>query len=323
MQPLVSVICLCYNHEPFVEEALLSVLNQTYSNIEIIVVDDASSDGSKSILEVIARQHNLPFINLQANIGNCAAFNKGWALARGKYIIDFATDDAMLPNRIEKQVSFFESLPDEFGVIYSNARYVNAQGNLLHNHFGTENALMEFHSRFEGDVYAAVLKTFFIPPPTMMIKNVVLKALNGYDESLAYEDFDFWVRSSRTYKYGYQDETLTKIRKSSASLSTRLYKIGDQQLMSTYKVCLKAARLNRNRQEKEALTCRLRYEARHAVLTGNYKEASLFFTLLKQNKGFNLTAQFFQWMGMLRLPLQKWRRFYLQFRYGKAFATDN
>src|SRR5690554_150156 len=103
MQPLVSVICLCYNHEPFVEEAMLSVLKQSYSNIGIIVIDDASTDGSKAILKEISDGYKLPFLNLEKNIGNCAAFNTAWSMTRGKYIIDFATDDVMLPHRVEKQ----------------------------------------------------------------------------------------------------------------------------------------------------------------------------------------------------------------------------
>src|SRR5690606_27795969 len=103
-----------------------------------------------------------------------------------------------------------------------------------------------------------------------------------YDESLAYEDFDFWVRSARTYKYAFQPQCLTKVRKVKASLSSKLYSKGDKQLESTYRVCLKAAHLNRSKQDKRALIIRLRYEARHAVLTSNQKEAKLFFDLLQQ-----------------------------------------
>lgn len=321
MQPLVTIICLCYNHKPFVEDAISSVLNQSYSNIEIIIVDDASKDGSKELLQVFTEQHKLPFLNLQKNIGNCAAFNKAWSLAKGKYIIDFATDDVMLLNRVERQVQFFESLPDEFGVVYSNANYINITGNFLYDHFGSENSLMPYHSKFQGNIYAAVLKEFFIPPPTMMIKNRVLEDLGGYDETLAYEDFDFWIRSSRNYKYGYQNECLTKIRKLPRSLSANLYKTSDKQLMSTYRVCLKAHQLNKNEEEHEALIHRLRYEARHAVFTGNYDEGSLFFILLSKNRGMNWASLFFKFIAKLKLPLGKYRQLYLKLRYGKLYSS--
>ena len=315
MQPLVSIICLCHNHQAFLGEAISSVLDQSYPNIEIIVVDDASTDGSKDLLKKITGEHKLPFVDLQENIGNCAAFNKGWALARGKYTIDFATDDVMFSHRIEKQVAFFKSLPEEYGVIYSNAIYIDAENNFLYDHFGN-NALMDFQPRFEGDIYKHVLQEYFIPPPCMMFKNSVLKSLNGYDESLAYEDFDFWVRSSRNYRYGYQNECLTKIRKVRQSLSSKLYRKEDRQLLSTYKVCLKAAALNKSEEEDNSLKNRLRYEFKHAVLTENYKEADLFLKLIKQQGGINVATSFFEAIGKLNLPLTKLRNAYLRLRYG-------
>ena len=293
-----------------------SVLNQSYSNIEIIVVDDASTDGSKQILREISHQHGLPFFDIDKNIGNCAAFNKAWSSAKGKYIIDFATDDIMHPNRVEKQVHFFESLPADYGVIYSNAIYIDVQGHQLYKHFGDKEALMSFHRRYEGDIYATVLRKFFIPPPTMMFKNEVLQELGGYDPSLAYEDFDFWIRSSRKYKYGYQEDFLTKIRKSRGSHSTKLYSPGDQQLMTTYKVCLKAAALNQTEEEKNALIGRLSYEFKHAVLSENYKEADLFFSLIRRQGGVDASTLFLKTIRNLKLPLARLRKAYLKLRYG-------
>src|SRR4051812_17801652 len=111
--PLVTVICLCYNQEKFVREAFYSVLRQTYRNIQIIVVDDASTDESVKEIQSILPADIL-FIPLEMNLGNCKAFNKALTYANGKYIIDFATDDVMTLQRIEKQVQFFESLGDEY-----------------------------------------------------------------------------------------------------------------------------------------------------------------------------------------------------------------
>ncbi|HRX01281.1 MAG TPA: glycosyltransferase family A protein, partial [Cyclobacteriaceae bacterium] len=105
--PLVSVICLCYNHEEFVEEAIESVLAQTYPNVELIVVDDASVDRSKQVIGTILKQHErVKFIDLKENHGNCAAFNIGFRQCQGKYVVDFATDDIMLNSRIAEQVQF-------------------------------------------------------------------------------------------------------------------------------------------------------------------------------------------------------------------------
>lgn len=316
MQPLVSIICLCHNHKRFLQEAIDSVLDQTYPNIEIIVVDDASTDGSKALLKDICNQNNLLFIDIPKNIGNCAAFNKGFFLSKGKYVIDFATDDVMVPERIESQVHFFEKQKKEVGVVFSNAHFIDEKGKLKGIHYGVDDKKGMIADVPQGNVYADLLSSYFISPPTMMVHRKVLEDLNGYDETLTYEDFDFWVRSSRDYEYAFQPEVLTKVRKLNSSLSSKLYQPGDQQLMSTYRVCLKAVELNRTKIEKDALIKRLRYEARHAVLTGNHKEAALFLGLLKQQEGMNLGAYLLKWLNTLRFSFPKLRKLYLKIRYG-------
>src|SRR4051794_70250 len=135
--PLVSIICLCYNHERFIAEAMESVFQQTYSNIQIIVVDDCSSDGSVSIIKktISGYSRQIQFIELKQNLGNCKAFNRGLALATGDFVIDFATDDIMLPDRIEKQVRFFEKQKENVGVVFTDATYINENGELIRNHY--------------------------------------------------------------------------------------------------------------------------------------------------------------------------------------------
>lgn len=296
-------------------EAIGSVLAQRYLNIEIIVVDDASNDGSKAVLERLCKEHNLSFIDLSENVGNCAAFNKGFSQSRGKYIIDFATDDVMLPNRIEEQVRFFEMQEANVGVVFSNAEIVDEHGKHMRLHYAVDSHGNIKEEVPEGDVYSEVLSRYFISPPTMMMRREVLNDLGGYDESLAYEDFDFWVRSARIYQYAFQPHCLTKVRRAKASLSSKLYAKGDRQLESTYRVCLKAADMNRNQKETMALVKRLRYEMRHAVLTSNYKEALLFYDLLKKQQGVNLSSYLFYILHFLNLSLKPLRNFYISLRY--------
>ena len=217
-KPLVSVVCLCYNQERYVAEALESVAAQTYSGIELIVVDDGSSDGSKeAIAKVLAswasnHMEISAFLDLQENLGNCKAFNQGLAACRGKYVIDLAADDVLDPSRITQQVEQFEQLPDHFGVVYSDAEYIDETGRSMGVH--------RVEGPSEGDVYAEVVRRYFIPPPSMMMKRKVLQDLGGYDESLDYEDFDFWIRSARKWHYGYLPQPLTRIRKVKGSLSS-------------------------------------------------------------------------------------------------------
>lgn len=303
-----SVICLCYNQVRFVKEALDSVINQSYDAVELIVVDDASTDGSKEeIRDWLQNKSSIPFIDLPDNLGSTKAFNQGLAQAKGKYIIDLAADDILLPNRIEKQVEFFESQFDEVGVIYSDATYINENSKALHNHFDNRQLIP-----FEGNVYERVVDTYFIPTPTMMIRKEVLDELNGYDENLAYEDFDFWVRSARNWKYAFQSEILTRVRKVLGSHSDNYYKQNDQKLVSTVVVCRKIKELNLSPSEDMALIRRLKYEIRHAFLAGKKPEMNELFkvwiTVTPVSKPYLLIKYIGQLginLNFLRKPIQK------------------
>jgi glycosyltransferase involved in cell wall biosynthesis len=316
--PLVTVICLCYNHEAFVKEAVSSVAQQTYPTIQIIIVDDASTDNSRQVIaELLKMYPSIEFYPLPQNVGNCRAFNAGLAHARGEFIIDLATDDVMLPDRIEHQVKQFQALDESYGVVFSDAQYISEDGKFVRNHFqylATKNLLAEVP---QGDVYRQVLSTFFIPPPTMTVKKKVFDALNGYDENLAYEDFDFWVRSAREFKYGFLNVVTTRIRISERSLSKQLYRKGDKQLYSTYLVCEKAMALNRSEEENESLAKRIRYEIRQSVFSENLREAELFYGLLEKLQKKDAMSNALLVLNKLHLPLAPLRNLYNWIRYGR------
>lgn len=315
--PLVSVICLCYNHARFVREAVESVLQQTYPNLEIIVVDDASNDNSAGeIRKLVVENPQIRFLDLPQNLGNCKAFNRGLALSTGKYVIDFATDDVMTPERVARQANLFEKLDPAYGVVFSDAVYIDADGKELRDHYGYLFKKKLLDHIPEGDVYRDVLTTYFIASPTMMIRRKVLDDLQGYDEELAYEDFDFWVRSARSYRYAFLNEKLTKIRRTEQSMSTGWYKRGDKQLLSTYKVCRKACSLNKSREDDQALAQRVRYELRQSVFSENHREAALFFSLLKELQPLRWSDRFLIILNKLRLPLASLRETYQRWRFG-------
>lgn len=317
--PLVSVICLCYNHDRFVQEAVESVINQSYRNIEIIVVDDASTDNSAAIIRQLVLKHPaIKGLLLEKNLGNCAAFNRGWALASGEYIIDFATDDVMMPNRIERQVNHFLTLDDSYGVVFTDAEYIEENGRFIRGHFDHLIKRKLIRHVPEGDIFRDVLASYFIAAPTMMIRSSVMKQLGGYDESLSYEDFDFWVRSSRICQYSFLNEVLTSIRKVKGSMSTGLYKRGDKQLLSTYHVCEKALHLLRSAEDREALERRVRYELRHSVLSSNHVEAGLFYGLLTKIARIRWSDKFLFGLSRFRIPLAQFRNLYLRIRFGET-----
>lgn len=282
MAPVVTVICICYNHERFVREALDSVVKQTYPHVELIVVDDASTDNSVAVIkDWVAVHPQTRFLSLNLNGGNCRAFNTGLREAKGKYIIDLSADDVLMPERITKGVALLESHP-EAGVQFSDAELIDSAGRSL-----------GFHSdRFphstipQGRIFSALLARYFINSPTMMMRKELLDALGGYDESLAYEDFDFWIRSAKRTAYMYLPEVLVRKRTVPLSMGKQQYKLRSRQARSTLIVCQKALALCSDALEFRALRTRITYELRQALRVGDFSLAWDYFGLLRKVPGY-------------------------------------
>lgn len=313
--PLVTVVCVCYNHERFVEEAILSVINQTYDNLQIIFLDDGSRDRSVEKVQGLRHDRKLEYVILHENIGYCKAFNKTLPLIKGEFFIDFATDDVMMSDRIERQVRKFQSLDGSYGVVFTDAIYIDETGFELRHHYEYMFRKGLIKKIPEGYIYKDLLARYFIAAPTMMTRTQVIIDLKGYDENLSYEDFDFWIRSSIRYQYGFLNEKLTKIRKLSQSMSTGWYKPGDTQLHSTYLVCKKAQVLNRDEADNQALAIRLKHELRQSVFSGNFGEAALFYNLLRDMNRDSAFDRLLFKLNKLRLPLSPLRSLYHRIRY--------
>jgi glycosyltransferase involved in cell wall biosynthesis len=274
-QPIVTVVILNYNQDRFLPEAVQSVLDQSYTNIEIILVDDASTDGSKKIIaEILALHPEIKSILNKANLGNCRSFNKALAIAKGKYIIDLAADDMLLSNRVQVGVETVEKLGEAYAVHYCNALHIDEQG---------ENLYTENHNHPSGDVYRQLIQRYFVNTASMLMRKSVLDELDGYDESLSYEDFDFWIRSSRKYKYVFEPQVLVAKRDVPDSLSKQQFKWRSKHLESTYRVCQKIRKLNESPAEDKALRNRIRYEIKLALRFGKIgltmRYLSLYFSI--------------------------------------------
>lgn len=314
--PLVTVICLCYNHERFVSAAIESVVNQTYRELQIIVWDDGSSDSSPAVITELKLKYPQLLVTLSSNNqGNCRAFNQAFALAKGDFIIDFSTDDIMHEQRIAKQVDWLQHSDDQTGVVFTDATYITERGDLIRHHYEHLFRHGLINEITTGDVFQKVLTTYYIASPTMMMRRSVLDKLGGYDEQLTYEDFDLWVRSARLFKYTFLNERLTLIRKLTTAMSSGMYRAGDKQLLSTYHVCLKAVDLCRNEQDKNALAQRVRYEFRQSTMSENYQEANYFWELLQSLDSPRLEDKFWRMVFFMRIPLAGWRRLYHRLRY--------
>ncbi|GAA3997728.1 hypothetical protein GCM10022408_05590 [Hymenobacter fastidiosus] len=281
--PLVTIVALCHNHAPFVREALDSILAQTYPNLDVWLVDDASTDDSGAILrEYAAANPAWQTIFLPANVGNCTAFNQAFRRAGGEFFIDFATDDVLLPSRVAEQVAVFQRLDATYGVVYSDAELIDEASRPVRHHYRRDGQ-GQLHPRpASGPVFAEVLRRYFISTPTMMMRRTALEHLGGYDETLAYEDFDFWVRAARDFQFHFLDAVTTQKRLHPASMSRRGYRPNDPFLASTIRVCRKALVLCRTPDERAALAERVRWELRQAVRWGNFREAADLHALLRE-----------------------------------------
>jgi glycosyltransferase involved in cell wall biosynthesis len=314
--PLVTVIALNYNQSPYIEEAFLSLVNQTYKNIQIIIADDASTDNSIEIIAGLTKGRNdILFLPNSGNIGNCRTFNNAMNYARGKYIIDFALDDVLLPEMIEVQVNAFESLPDNYSVVFGDAVYIDQFSNTLKGHHKRDESGNLIEKVPSGNIYTEIIRRYFIAPPSVMVKRSFLQKLGGYDETLAYEDFDLWIRASRISDFYFLDRILVKKRVLSDSLSAQFNRKHNKMVLSTFRICQKINWLNRYPEEKSALIERIHYEMRHAWLVAHFDLVNKYMKMLKDLDSVSFRSILISKLASTEVDVYNLYRLYLKLRY--------
>ena len=269
-------------------KAIESVLQQAYRPIELIVVDDASTDNSRQVIEEAAKNHDIQCIYNQENLGNCTSFNLAFQQSKGKYSIDLAADDILMPARVQVGVHALEELGEKFGVHFCDVELIDDQKNSLGTHYKRNRQGQLMESVPEGDIYHHLVERYVISAPSMMIRREVLDLIGGYDEDLSYEDFDFWVRSARDFYYAFTDQILVKKLLLPTSLSSIQYKKNNRHALSTARVCEKILLLNQNEVENRALVKRINYELKWALITENWEASSIYIHLKQKLKAGNL-----------------------------------
>lgn len=192
---LASVIIPSYNKAPYIRATLDSLAAQTYPDVEIIVVDDASSDESVEVVRAWAASHSLPLTLLEheENRGVCRTLNDGLAVARGEYISCLAADDRYLPHKIASHVQLLADNP-RASFVYGDARIEDPDGRILQESFTYAYQGGRFR---QGNVFTDLLTANFIAALTVTMRASALDAVGPYDESLPYEDYDMWLRLAR------------------------------------------------------------------------------------------------------------------------------
>lgn len=213
--PLVSVIISSYNHAPYIEEAIRSVLNQTYPKIELLVIDDGSSDDSVSRIERLQRQFGFDF-RAQSNKGLVPTLNEAVARARGEFIAPFGSDDIMLPDRLAIQVAHMLHAEDNVGICAGNVEMIDAQGNLLppRRQKCHPARRLDFDSLFLNSCPGA-------PTPTLLFRRKAIEEVGGFDPRVKIEDLFIELKITRS---GYVIDVLPEVLAQYRIHGTNTYK---------------------------------------------------------------------------------------------------
>lgn len=287
--PLVTIICICYNHERYVAKALNSIVSQNYKSFEIIILDDCSTDNSVIEIKKWAAQHKVHQLIINSeNLGLTKSFNKALAYANGDYIMDLAADDYLETDAISTLMSVFNKNIDT-ALAYGNTKLVDENDQFIEYYYHNSDEAKS------GDIYKAIIgQTLKINSVASMIKTKVLKELGGYDERLLYEDLDIWVRLSRSWQIKYVDQIIVNKRVLSTSLGSQFVnpfnKFSKKLNRSVFSILKKAYLLNRNSEENKSLLLRVRKELKKSVK--NYDFTLAFkYLLLELALRFNLNLR--------------------------------
>ena len=192
--PLISVIIPTYNRFQFLLEAIASVESQSYPNLEIIVVDDGSTDETSSI----SRKKNIKYI-FQENKGPSAARNTGASTAKGNWLAFLDSDDLWKPKKLMKQWEALKNNPD-CKAVYTNEIWIRN---------GVRINQCQKHKKFSGWIYPKCLPLCIISPSSILLHKNLWKEAGGMDESLPLaEDYDLWLRLTAKHKFLFLDENL-------------------------------------------------------------------------------------------------------------------
>lgn len=217
-KPLVSILIPSYNHSNYIEEAINSVLNQTYSQIELIVIDDGSNDTSVSIIQNLKLKKEFIFIT-RKNKGLSQTINEALSISNGKYFSICASDDKLDIQKIEKQLVFLENNL-EYAMCYSKVIEFDNDG---------KEKKIDYYINHTGHIFKDLLKNNFIPAVTQLIRKDVFGHIGLFNEKSYIEDWEMWLRISKHFKIGFVDEYLAYYRKHDNYLSGNLLKMQESE----------------------------------------------------------------------------------------------
>jgi glycosyltransferase involved in cell wall biosynthesis len=212
--PLVTVIIPCFNREKFIKSTLESVMNQTYKNMEIIVIDDGSTDNTRDIINKYEDTIKILEHSNRSNKGQSASINLGLKHSKGEYIAILDSDDLFIKNKIEQQVSFLIN-NNEIGLVYSNGFAIDINGAKLYKLYSKDHKETNIPEKI-------LLNCYFLVPSNSLIRRTAFEKAGEFDESLrSAQDHDMAIRLAEITKFAYLDEYLFCYRRHNDSISVK------------------------------------------------------------------------------------------------------
>ena len=209
--PLISVVVCTYNGELFLSDTIESILTQTYSNFEIIFVDDGSIDKTVAIIKKYARKDPRIRLYIRENSGLPASRNFAFSHAKGKWIAIIDQDDICYPDRLKKQLEISAQFPSA-GLIFCNVDYINAKSKKIGSHLHA----FSLPNSFIPKIIAGKLllsQGCYVDSEACFIKLAVIRDIGLLDKSLRYAcDFEYFIRVGFKYDFAYSLDTLAAWR---------------------------------------------------------------------------------------------------------------
>lgn len=217
--PLVSVIIPSYNHAQYISQAIESVLNQTYSNIELIIVDDGSTDDSHKVLNQYQHHPMIIIILNKKNQGQSAVLNQAFAISSGSYIQLLPSDDWFLPEKTSLQVAKMENCDKEVGVVYAAGERYFEETNK------TQTINLPIHTGWIA--HKLIESGNFIYPVTPLFRREVFEKVKFSEQFIA-EGEAIHMRISLYYRYEYINKVVGVMRDHSYNIGKDAEKLNDE-----------------------------------------------------------------------------------------------
>ena len=225
-KPLITVIAICHNHAPYIIETLESIRNQTYGNIELIIINNLKDD-CEEIIEKWMKNYDVQcqFIQNESPLNISKNFNLGLSFANGKYFQGISCDDVLIVNKYECQVKLFETLGERYAVLHSNVQNINSNGILIKNSLRSTWIKNKFNIDLKDfdDISKILGWGVMVSAPSALIRTSIVRELGGYNNYI-WEDYPMWVKLATSgYLFRYLDDPLVNIRIVSNSISRTKY----------------------------------------------------------------------------------------------------